>query len=139
MAQAVQAAGQAVRIGLIKKIIKRGVDLAKDDPAMIALLRENPGESMLFYIKDLKAPFGIQIEGTTLTFKDNPDITQPYSLIAQMTEDTVVRLIKGLDPMDAFFYNLIDVTGKGWFKRVMILRKIFKLGEERGLKQKVIH
>lgn len=129
---------EAIRRALIKKILQKGVDLAKGDPAMKELLRQNNGESMLFYIEDLKAPFGIEITGTTLGFTDNPDLNKAYNMIASCNEDTIIHLLKGLDPADAFFYGLIEVTGKGWFKRVMILKRIFKLGEERGLKGKVV-
>jgi len=123
---------------LIRTIIKKGVDAAKSDPVMKELLRENKGESMLFFIEDLKAPYGIEITEETLSFAENPDLKKAYSLVASCKENTLVHLLKGLDPADAFFYGLIEITGKGWFKRVMILRRILKLGEQRGLKQKVV-
>lgn len=129
-----------IRRELIKRIIKRGVDLAQDDPVMKELLRQSKGESLLFYIEDLKAPYGIEIKGTTLQFSDKPDLEHhTYGLIASCKEDTIIHILKGVDPMDAFFYGLIDVVGKGWFKKVMILKRIFKLGEDLGLKQKVVH
>jgi len=123
---------------LIRTIIKKGVAAAQNDPIMKERLRENRGESMLFYIEDLKAPYGIEITEETLNFAENPDLNKQYSLVASCKENTLIHLLKGLDPADAFFYGLIEVTGKGWFKRVMILKRILKLGEERGLKQKVV-
>ena len=130
---------EAVRRRLIKTIIKKGTSLAQNDPVMKELLRENKGESLLFYIADLKAPYGIEITGTSLRFSDNPDLkNKSYSLVTSCNEDTIIHILRGLDPMDAFFYGLIEVVGKGWFKKVMILKRIFKLGEQRGLKEKVV-
>lgn len=128
----------AIRHELIKKLMKRGVDTAHDDPVMKQLLRENEGETMLFYIEDLKAPFGFEINSDTLNFVENPDINKQYNLVASCTENTLIHILRGLDPMDAFFYGYIEVEGHGWFKRVMILKRVLKLGEERGLKQKVV-
>lgn len=129
----------ALRRKLIKEIIKRGVVLAQDDPVMQGLLGENKGESLLFFVVDLKAPYGITIQESTLKFSDSPDLNnKTFSLVASCNENTLIHILRGLDPLDAFFYGLIDVVGKGWFKKVLILKRIFKLGEERGLKEKVV-
>jgi len=128
----------AIRRELIKKLMKRGVETAHTDPMMKQLLKENEGETMLFYIEDLKAPFGFEIISDTLNFVENPDLNKPHNLVVSCNENTLIHLLKGLDPVDAFFYGYIEVNGKGWFKRVMILKRLLKLGEDRGLKQKVV-
>jgi len=128
----------AIRRELIKRLVKRGVATAHTDPVMKQLLRENEGETMLFYIEDLKVPFGFEITNDTLNFLENPDLNKAYNLVVSCNENTLIHILRGLDPIDAFFYGYIEVNGKGWFKRVMILKRILKLGEDRGLKQKVV-
>lgn len=130
---------EAVRRGLIKKILQKGIEAAQKDSELKKYLSENKGESMLFIITDLKAPYGIEIKNEEINFTDTPDIKKTYTLVASCNENTIIHLIKGMDPGDAFMYGLIDVEGRGWFKRVMILRRIFRLGEQRGLKTQVVH
>lgn len=127
-----------LRRKLIKQLFKKGTETAHADPVMKQLLRENEGETMLFYIEDLKAPFGFEISSNTLNFLENPDLNKAYNLVASCNENTLIHILRGLDPMDAFFYGYIEVNGKGWFKRVLVLKRILKLGEDRGLKQKVV-
>jgi hypothetical protein len=129
---------EAIRKALIKKIVQRAVGIAQKDPVMHQLLQQNKGESMLFYIEDLKLPFGIEIVGTSIRFAEEPDLKKSYGLVATCKEDAIIYMLRGLDPEDAFFYGYIEVTGKGWFKKVMILKRMFKLGEDRGLKQQVV-
>lgn len=113
--------------------------MAQEDEVMKGLLQENQGESMLFVVEDLGAPFGIEISDKSINFTDKPDLKgEKYKIIATCKEDTIIHMLQGMDPADAFFYGLIEVTGHGWFKRVMILKRLFKLGEQRGLKGKVV-
>lgn len=128
----------ALRRKLVKQILKKGVDLGNSDPMLKSLMKNNEGESMLFLIDDIKGTYGFVVHGDHMEFVENPNLDKEYNLIASCNENTFIHILRGLDPDDAFWAGYVDVTGKGWFRRVMFLRRFFKVGETRGLKAKVI-
>lgn len=130
-----------LRKKLIRKIIQKAIDLANQDPVIKQLAKEAQGETMLFLIEDLAkegGTYGFIVNNDGLTFVENPDLNKPYNLIATCNEDTFIHMLRGHDPEDLFWAGYIDVAGTGWFKRVCLLRRVLKLGEQRGLKGKVV-
>jgi len=130
-----------VRTALIKRILKKGVTIANDDPLIKQLTKDTSGETMLFLIEDLAKQggvYGFAVQNDKLVFVETPVLNQSYDLTAVMNENTFIHLLRGLDPEEAFWRGLIDITGQGWFKRVMLLRRFFAIGIERGLRKKTI-
>ncbi|MBU1449250.1 hypothetical protein KKF45_05390 [Patescibacteria group bacterium] len=129
---------EEVRKKLVKQILKKGVDIGNKDPVVKQLVKDSEGETFLFLVDDLKAPYGFIVCSDKLEFMENPDLNQPYDLIATCNENTFVHMLKGEDPENLFWMGALEMSGHGWFKRAMLIRRFLKVGVNRGLRKKVI-
>lgn len=127
-----------IRTTLIREVLRKMIVLANEDIVIQQELKAAEGENILFVITDLKAPYGFVIHRDHFEFVDKPTPSPDYGLIATCDENTFIHLLRGLDVDDAFWSGALDVTGKRWFKRLMVIRRLFQLGEKRGIKRKLV-
>ena len=121
---------------LMRKILQRAVGAANEDPAIREELSKLEGERGLFVVTGMGS-VGFEMTSKGLFYVENPN-PKDYDFVIATNEDAFIYMLKGYDPVELFWRGYIDVYGRGWLSKFIVIRRVLDLGVERGLKKALL-